>query len=42
MSKHDLQARPIYHGHHVITAAGPLPDDLQQALDAINGRTGGR
>ena len=88
MSKHDLQARPIYHrkrdsieahltvvfaalavsrwiehqtgwsirrfvktarryrtieiqaGDHVITAADPLPDDLRQALDAINGRTG--
>src|ERR1022692_5295206 len=88
MSKHDLQARPIYHrkrdsieahltvvfaalavsrwiehqtgwsirrfvktarryrtleiqdGDHVITAPDPLPDDLRQALDAINGRTG--
>jgi transposase len=30
----DIQA-----GDHVITAADPLPDDLQQALDAINGRT---
>lgn len=88
MSKHDLQARPVYHhqrdsieahltivfaalavswwiehrtgwsirkfvktarryrtieiqaGDHVITAADPLPDDLQQALDAISGRTG--
>ena len=84
MSKHDLQARPIYHrkrdsieahltivfaalavsrwiehqtgwsirkfvktarrfktiqiqaGDHVITAADPIPDDLRQALDAIN------
>jgi hypothetical protein len=84
MSKHDLQARPIYHrkrdsieahlsivlaalavsrwieaqtgwpvrkfvktarryrtiqiqaGQHTITAADPLPDDLRQALDAIN------
>ena len=84
MSKHDLQARPIYHhlrdsieahltivfaalavsrwiehqtgwsirkfvrtarryrtieiqaGDHTITAADPLPDDLRQALDAIN------
>ncbi|HEY5359229.1 MAG TPA: hypothetical protein VIJ82_16370 [Streptosporangiaceae bacterium] len=24
-------------GPHVITAAGPLPDDLRHALDAING-----
>ena len=85
MSKHDLQARPIYHrkrdsieahltivfaalavsrwiehptgwsirkfvktarryrtiqiqaGDHVITAADPLPDDLRQAIEAING-----
>ena len=85
MSKHDLQARPIYHhkrdsieahltivfaalavsrwiedptgwsikkfvrtarryrtieiqaGDHTITAADPLPDDLQTALDAIHG-----
>jgi hypothetical protein len=84
MSKHDLQARPIYHhlrdsieahltivfaalavsrwienttgwsirkfvktarryrtieiqaGDHVITAADPLPDDLRQAINAIN------
>ena len=89
MSKHDLQARPIYHrkrdsieahltivfaalavsrwieaqtgwsirkfvwtarryrtiqiraGQHVITAAGPLPDDLRQALDAITRASGG-
>ena len=27
----------IQAGDHVITAADPLPDDLQQALDAING-----
>jgi hypothetical protein len=87
MSKHDLQARPIYHrtrdsieahltivfaalavsrwiehqtgwsirkfvktarryrtieiqaGDHVITVADPLPDDLRQALDAINDPT---
>ena len=87
MSKHDLQARPIYHhlrdsieahltivfaalavsrwierqtgwsirrfvktarryrtihiqaGDHVITAADPIPEDLRQALDAINSRT---
>jgi len=26
-------------GDHVITAADPLPGDLQQALDAIAGRT---
>ena len=86
-SKHDLQARPIYHrtrdsieahltivfaalavsrwiehqtgwsirkfvktarryrtieiqaGDHVITVADPLPDDLRQALDAINDPT---
>ena len=25
-------------GDHVITAADPLPDDLRQALDAINSR----
>jgi hypothetical protein len=31
----DIQA-----GDHVITAADPIPDDLRQALDAINGRTG--
>jgi len=84
MSKHDLQARPIYHrkrdsieahlsivlaalaisrwiehatgwsirrfvktarryrtihiqaGDHIITAADPLPDDLRQAIEAIN------
>ena len=89
MSKHDLQARPIYHhqrdsidahltivfaalavsrwiehvtgwsikkfvrtarryrtieiqaGDHTITAADPLPDDLRDALEAIN-RTNGR
>ena len=89
MSKHDLQARPIYHrtrdsidahltivfaalavartiedhtgwsirkfvrtarryrtieiqaGNHTITAADPLPDDLQAALDTINRRTTG-
>jgi hypothetical protein len=26
----------IQAGQHVITAADPLPDDLRQALDAIN------
>ena len=26
----------IQAGHHTITAADPLPDDLRQALDAIN------
>ena len=88
MSKHDLQARPIYHhkresidahlavvfaalaithhvqaatgwsiskfvktarryrtieiqaGDHTLTAADPIPDDLQAALDAIKTRTG--
>ena len=87
MSKHDLQARPVYHhlrdsieahltivfaamavsrwienttgwsirrfvktarryrtidiqaGDHVITAADPVPGDLQQAIDAIGGHT---
>jgi hypothetical protein len=29
----------IQAGTHVITAADPIPDDLRQALDAINGRT---
>ncbi len=23
-------------GQHTITAAGPLPDDLRQAIDAVN------
>jgi Transposase DDE domain len=89
MSKHDLQARPIYHrkrdsieahltivfaalaishwienttdwsvkkfvktarryrtihiktGHHTLTAADPLPDDLRTALDAIHTRAMG-
>jgi hypothetical protein len=27
----------IQAGPHVITAADPLPDDLRQALEAING-----
>jgi len=27
-------------GPHTITAAGPVPDDLRQALDQIHGRTG--
>jgi hypothetical protein len=88
MSRHDLQARPVYHrkrdsieahltvvlaalavsrwiehqtgwpirrlvktarrhrtieiqaSDHIITAADPLPDDLRQAPDAINGQTG--
>jgi hypothetical protein len=26
----------IQAGHHTITAADPLPNDLRQALDAIN------
>lgn len=26
----------IQAGQHTITAAGPVPDDLRQALDAIN------
>ena len=87
MSKHDLQARPVYHhlrdsieahltvvfaalavsrwierqtgwpirkfvktarryrtiqiqaGQHTVTAADPLPDDLQAAIDKIHGRT---
>jgi transposase len=30
----------IQAGDHVITAADPIPDDLRQALDAINSRTG--
>jgi len=30
----------IQAGDHVIAAADPLPDDLRQALDAINSRTG--
>jgi hypothetical protein len=30
----------IQAGSHTITAADPLPDDLRQAIDAINGRTG--
>jgi hypothetical protein len=29
----------IQAGDHVITAADPIPDDLRQALDAINGQT---
>jgi hypothetical protein len=29
----------IQAGPHTITAADPLPDDLRQAIDAINGRT---
>lgn len=28
-------------GQHTITAADPLPGDLRNAIDAINGRTGG-
>jgi hypothetical protein len=32
----------IQAGDHVITVADPIPDDLRQALDAINGRTGAR
>jgi Transposase DDE domain len=30
----------IQAGQHTITAADPLPDDLRNAIDAINGRTG--
>ena len=30
----------IQAGDHIITAADPIPDDLRQALDAINVRTG--
>jgi Transposase DDE domain len=30
----------IQAGDHVITAADPIPNDLRQALDAINSRTG--
>jgi hypothetical protein len=29
----------IQAGDHVLTAADPIPSDLGQALDAINGRT---
>jgi Transposase DDE domain len=29
----------IQAGDHILTAADPIPDDLHQALDAINGRT---
>jgi hypothetical protein len=28
----------IQAGDHILTAADPIPDDLRQALDAINGR----
>jgi len=30
----------IQAGDHILTAADPIPDDLRQALDAINDRTG--
>jgi hypothetical protein len=47
MAKSDLQARParryrtihIQAGRHTITAADPLPSDLRDAIDAINGHT---
>ena len=29
----------IQAGDHILTAADSIPDDLRQALDAINGRT---
>ena len=32
----------IQAGPHTITAADPVPDDLRQAIDAINGRTDAR
>jgi len=32
--------RPGTTGDHVITAADTIPDDLHQAVDAINGPTG--
>ena len=30
----------IQAGDHVITAADPMPDDLRQAVDALNSRRG--
>jgi hypothetical protein len=30
----------IQAGDHIIAAADPIPDDLSQAIGAINGRTG--